>query len=91
MIERFRELSAAILPLQEAADSGGLCCPRGSPTSRLDSGILRGDFTKALRLGLLTKEFEEAADRAWRALLSRIDDDGGAFGTSAAIWPPTRH
>jgi rhamnogalacturonyl hydrolase YesR len=39
-----------------------------------------------VRLGLLTKEFDEAADRAWRALLSRIDDDGGAFGTSAAIW-----
>jgi len=43
-------------------------------------------FTKAVRLGLLTTDFGEAADRAWWALLSRIDDEGGAFGTSAATW-----
>jgi unsaturated rhamnogalacturonyl hydrolase len=87
MVDRFRKLSAAILPLQ---DSSGfwrtLLSEKESYLETSTAAFFGAIFTKAVRLGLLTKEFDEAADRAWRALLSRIDDDGGAFGTSAAIW-----
>ena len=43
-------------------------------------------FTKGVVLGFLPDNYGEAAERAWKALLSRIDDEGGAFGTSAATW-----
>ena len=87
MIERFRKLSAAILPLQDSSGFWRTLLPEKESYLETSTAAFFGAiFTKAVRLGLLTKEFEEAADRAWRALLSRIDDDGGAFGTSAAIW-----
>ncbi|MGA8594620.1 MAG: glycoside hydrolase family 88 protein [Bryobacteraceae bacterium] len=40
-------------------------------------------FVKGIRLGLLGHEFEEAAERAWHAMLNNIDEDGGFFGVSA--------
>ena len=43
-------------------------------------------FTKGRRLGLLAEDYAEPCERAWLALLSRIDDEGGAFGTSAVTW-----
>jgi unsaturated rhamnogalacturonyl hydrolase len=90
MVERLRELCSAILSLQ---DSSGfwrtLLADKESYLETSTAAFFGAIFTKAVRLGLLAKEFSEAADRAWRALLSRIDGEGGAFGTSAAIWAAT--
>jgi unsaturated rhamnogalacturonyl hydrolase len=87
MADRFKRLSAAILPLQD--DSGfwrTLLTDKESYLETSTAAFFGAIFTKAVRLGLLTEEFDVAANHAWRALLSRIDDDGGVFGTSAAIW-----
>lgn len=43
-------------------------------------------FLKGMRLGLLGQEFAEPSERAWKAMLSRIDDDGSFYGVSACTY-----
>ena len=86
-IEQFSDLSDSILKLQD--DSGfwrTLLDDREAYLETSTAGFFGAAFTKGVRLGLLGRPHHEAADRAWSALLSRIDDEGGAFGTSAATW-----
>jgi unsaturated rhamnogalacturonyl hydrolase len=86
-IERFRDLAAAVLPLQD--HSGFWHTLLDDPDSYLETstaGFFGAIFTKGVRLNLLPVEYGASAERAWQALLSRIDSDGGAFGTSAATW-----
>jgi rhamnogalacturonyl hydrolase YesR len=87
LVQRFRRFSAAILPLQD--DSGfwrTLLSDRESYLETSTAAFFGAIFTKALRLGLLPMEYGAAADRAWKALLSRIDEEGGASGTSGVTW-----
>lgn len=86
-VERFRNLSDSVLSLQD--DSGfwrTLLDDREAYLETSTAAFFGAAFTKGLRLGLLDRPYGEAADRAWKALLSRIDHEGGAFGTSAATW-----
>lgn len=86
-IERFRELAAAILPLQD--DSGfwrTLLDDRESYLETSTAGFFGAIFTKGVRLALLPAAYSASAEHAWQAILSRIDSDGGAFGTSAVTW-----
>lgn len=83
----FRRLASAVLALQD--ESGfwrTLLEDRESYIETSTAGFFGAIFTKGVRLGLLSSEYAEAAELAWRALLSRIDEDGGAFGTSAVTW-----
>jgi unsaturated rhamnogalacturonyl hydrolase len=86
-VERFQEFAASILPLQ---DEGGcwrtLLDDRESYLETSTAGFFGAIFTKGTRLGLLSGEYGASAERAWQAVLSRIDDEGGASGTSAATW-----
>jgi unsaturated rhamnogalacturonyl hydrolase len=43
-------------------------------------------FTKAVRLGLLPRNYLDVADRAWEAVLSRLDGRGGFYGVSACTY-----
>jgi len=87
LLRRFQWLCKAILQLQ---DSSGfwhtLLADKESYLETSTAAFFGAIFTKAIRLNLLTEKFHDAAEHAWRALLSRIDAEGGAFGTSAAIW-----
>jgi len=86
-VERFGSFAGAILPLQD--ESGfwrTLLDDRESYLETSTAGFYGAIFTKGSRLGLLPESYAAAAARAWKALLSRIDPEGGAFGTSAATW-----
>lgn len=85
--DEFRHLASAVLALQDASGFWRtLLEDRESYLETSTAGFFGAVFTKGLRLGLLSGDYREAAERAWRALLTRIDEDGGAFGTSAVTW-----
>jgi len=87
LLKRFQGLCTTILGLQD--DSGlwhTLLTDKESYLETSTAAFFGAIFTKAVRLNLLTEKFHDAAEHAWRALLTRIDAEGGAFGTSAAIW-----
>jgi unsaturated rhamnogalacturonyl hydrolase len=86
-IAEFHRLADAILVLQD--ESGfwrTLLDDRESYLETSTAAFYGAIFTKGAALGLLSDRHSSAAERAWTALLSRIDDEGGAFGTSAATW-----
>ena len=86
-IAEFRRLTDEILVLQD--ESGfwrTLLDDRESYLETSTAAFYGAIFTKGVALGLLADRHGDAAERAWKALLSRIDDAGGAFGTSAATW-----
>jgi unsaturated rhamnogalacturonyl hydrolase len=47
------------------------------------AAFLGATFTKAVRLGFLDASYSEPAERAWQAVLSRIDGEGNFWGVSA--------
>jgi unsaturated rhamnogalacturonyl hydrolase len=88
----FLNLSAAVRERQDA--SGFWRTLLDDSAAYLESStaaFFGAAFTKAVRLGLLGPEYAEAADRAWDAALSRIDENGGFYGVSActhaAVFP----
>jgi len=79
----FRQFSAEILALQD--ESGfwrTLLHDREAYLESSTATFFGGAFTRAVRLGLLDDAYGAAAERAWRATLSRIDD-GDFYGVSA--------
>ncbi len=46
-------------------------------------------FTKGVRLGLLGEEYAASAEKAWAAMLSRIESDGSFWGVSACTYAGT--
>ncbi len=46
-------------------------------------------FARGVRLGWLEPEMEEVAERAYRAGLNAVDDDGVVAGVSKAVWACT--
>jgi unsaturated rhamnogalacturonyl hydrolase len=89
-LNNFRQLSEAILALQ---DSSGfwrtLLHEREAYLESSTAAFFGAAFTKAVRLALLDERFSAAAERAWQATISRIDDDGGFTGVSACTWAGT--
>jgi unsaturated rhamnogalacturonyl hydrolase len=47
-------------------------------------------FTKGARLGLLDQDpYADAAEKAWRYVEARVDEDGSFWGVSACTWAST--
>lgn len=83
----FRELSAAVLEHQDASGFWRtLLHDREAYLESSTAAFFGAAFIKAVRLGLLGPEYAEAAQRAWRAMASRIDDDGSFYGVSACTY-----
>jgi unsaturated rhamnogalacturonyl hydrolase len=54
------------------------------------AGFLGGAFYRGVRIGILGSEFNAAADKAWEAILSRVDlNTGDLTGVSAWTHPGT--
>jgi unsaturated rhamnogalacturonyl hydrolase len=83
----FTKLAAAILPLQD--QSGFWRTLAHDPEAYLEAStaaMIGAAFSKGCRLGLLGPEYAAASERAWRAMLSRLDQDGSLRGVSAVTW-----
>jgi unsaturated rhamnogalacturonyl hydrolase len=86
-LTHFRQLGGEVLALQD--ESGfwrTLLADREAYLESSTAGFFGAAFTKGVRLGLLPHEFGIAAEKAWRALLSRIDAEGGFYGVSGVTW-----
>ena len=83
-LRSFRELSAAVLALQDPSGFWRtLLHDREAYLESSTATFFGAAFTKAVRLGLLDAAYAEAAERAWRATLSRVDAGGNFYGVSA--------
>lgn len=86
----FRRLSAAILALQDHSGFWRtLLHEREAYLEASTAGFFGAAFTKAVRLGLLDHSYAQAADKAWEAVLSRLQPDGSFTGVSACTWAGT--
>lgn len=82
-----RRLSEVILPLQDASGFWRtLLHDREAYLESSTAAFFGTAFTKAMRLGLLDSTYAAAAERAWAALRSRVDEEGGCFGVSGVTW-----
>jgi unsaturated rhamnogalacturonyl hydrolase len=87
LIKDLKALARAILPLQDASGFWRtLLHDREAYLESSTAAFFGAAFTKAVRLGLLGPAYARAADRAWRATLTRIDGEGGFFGVSGVTW-----
>jgi unsaturated rhamnogalacturonyl hydrolase len=87
LLADLRSLARAILPLQDASGFWRtLLHDREAYLESSTAAFFGAAFTKAVRLGLLGPEYARAAERAWRAMLTRIGRDGGFFGVSGVTW-----
>jgi unsaturated rhamnogalacturonyl hydrolase len=83
LLQRFRRLCAALLPLQDASGCWRtLLHDRESYLESSTAAMYAFAFLKGMRLGLLPRRFAEPAERAWRYVVSRIDAEGGLWGVS---------
>ena len=83
----FQELSARILALQDASGFWRtLLHDREAYLEASTAAFFGAAFTKGVRLGLLDDAYARAAERAWAAMLSRIDEQGSFYGVSACTY-----
>ncbi len=86
-LEGFLQLSASIL---RAQDKSGfwrtLLHDRESYLESSTAAFFGAAFTKGVRLGLLGKEYAAASERAWTAVVDRIDTQGNFYGVSACTY-----
>ena len=85
--KHFSNLAAALLPLQD--QSGFWRTLAYDPEAYLEAStaaMIGAAFSKGCRLGLLGQEHAAASELAWRAMLSRLDQDGSLRGVSAVTW-----
>jgi unsaturated rhamnogalacturonyl hydrolase len=81
------DLSAAILALQDASGFWRtLLHDREAYLEASTAAFFGAAFTKGVRLGFLDDTYAIAAERAWHAMLSRIDDQGRFYGVSACTY-----
>ena len=87
-LRSLRALSAAVLEKQDASGFWRtLLHDRESYLESSTAAFFGAAFVKAVRLGLLEEKiYAEAAQRAWQAVLSRLDDDGSFYGVSACTY-----
>lgn len=89
---QFQELGDALLEIQD--ESGfwrTLLTHQDAYLESSTASIYGAAFYKGLRLGILDQRFKEAADRAFRAALTRLNPDGGFFGVSTNTMAQTIH
>lgn len=86
-LDWLRRLAEAILPLQDASGFWRtLLHDREAYLESSTAAFFGTAFLKAMRLGLLSADYAPAVERAWTALRSRIDEEGGFFGVSGVTW-----
>ena len=84
LLRGFKEYAAAVRKLQDTSGFWHtLMDDRESYLESSTAAFMGAAYTKAMRLGLLERCFTEAAERAWQATLSRIDEEGNFWGVSA--------
>jgi unsaturated rhamnogalacturonyl hydrolase len=89
-LKSFQELCAAVLTLQDASGFWRtLLHDREAYLESSTAAFFGALFTKAVRLGLLGHAYAQAAERAWHAMLSRIDREGNLYGVSACTYAST--
>jgi unsaturated rhamnogalacturonyl hydrolase len=82
-----RELAQTIAELQDATGFWRtLLEDREAYLEASTAAFFGAAFAKGVRTGVLDGSFEAAADRAWNAMLSRIDEDGSFGGVSACTY-----
>lgn len=80
----FRRFSTEILAVQDASGFWRtLLHDREAYLESSTATFFGGAFTRAVRLGLLDDAYAVAAELAWQATLSRVDDGGAFYGVSA--------
>jgi rhamnogalacturonyl hydrolase YesR len=88
LVERFRTLASEILRRQDR--SGFWRTLIDDPEAYLETStaaFFGAAFTKGIRMGLLDADaYQPAIERAWEAMLSRLDSDGSVTGVSAVTW-----
>ena len=86
-LQEARALAAAILKAQDATGFWRTLLHDTEAYCETSTATFFGAaFTKGVRLGLLSKDYREAAERAWRATLGRVTADGSLFGVSACTY-----
>lgn len=86
-LQSFQRLSSAVLGLQDKSGFWRtLLHDREAYLEASTASFFGATFTKGVRLGLLNDDYAQAAELAWRAMLSRIDAEGSFYGVSACTW-----
>src|SRR5260370_37766739 len=86
-LKSFEELSGAVLALQDASGFWRtLLHDREAYLEASTAAFFGAAFTKGVRLGFLDDTYAIAAERAWHAMLSRIDEQGSFYGVSACTY-----
>ncbi len=81
------DLSTAILALQDASGFWRtLLHDREAYLEASTAAFFGAAFTKGVRLGFLDDTYARAAERAWHAMLSRLDEQGSVHGVSACTY-----
>ena len=89
-LKSFEELSSAVLGLQDQSGFWRtLLHDREAYLESSTAAFFGAVFTKGVRLGLLGHAYAKAAERAWDAMLSRIDREGNLYGVSACTYAST--
>jgi unsaturated rhamnogalacturonyl hydrolase len=89
-LENFQTLACEILKKQDTSGFWRtLLHDREAYLESSTATFFGGTFTKGVRLGLLSDEYAQAANRAWTAALSRIEADGSFWGVSACTYAGT--
>lgn len=90
LAKRFKELSELILDLQDRSGFWRtLLDEREAYLESSTAAFYGAAFIKGMQLRLLDERYAEPVERAWAAMLSRIDEDGGLFGVSGVTWAAT--
>jgi unsaturated rhamnogalacturonyl hydrolase len=88
LADRFTTLASEILRRQDR--SGFWRTLIDDPEAYLETStaaFFGAAFTKGIRMALLDADtYESAIERAWEAMLSRVDSDGSVTGVSAVTW-----
>jgi unsaturated rhamnogalacturonyl hydrolase len=83
----FLDLSAAVRECQDASGFWRTLLDDNQAYLESSTAAFFGAaFTKGVRLGLLGPEYGEGLERAWRATVSRIDENGCFYGVSACTY-----
>lgn len=90
LVKRFEALAELILDLQDRSGFWRTLLDEKEAYLESSTAAFYGAaFTKGVRLRLLDERYARSAERAWTAMLSRIDEDGGLFGVSGVTWAST--
>ncbi|WP_119461090.1 glycoside hydrolase family 88 protein [Rhodospirillaceae bacterium SYSU D60014] len=90
LVKRFETLSRLVFDLQDRSGFWRTLLDEKEAYLESSTAAFYGAaFMKGVRLGFLDERYAGSYERAWTAMLSRIDADGGFFGVSGVTWAST--